>query len=123
VKYGDVVNLAWDLADAVAPTLSPEVRAEMFAALGAGDIDETLSTLLRECSSVRTRFAEALLVRLREWIVKFVDPSDELRRLAVVHYILSSPVSSPLPAAARPRDDGDRRRRRVALTAGIGVRR
>jgi hypothetical protein len=66
-------------------------------------------------------FAEALVVRLREWIVKFVDPSDDLRRLAVVHYILSAPVSSPLPAAARPRDDGDGRRRRVALTAGIGI--
>lgn len=123
MKYGDVINLAWDLADAVAPTLSPGVRAEMFAALGASDIDGTLRTLLRECSPMRGCFAEALVVRLHEWIVKFVDPGDDLRRLAVVQYILSAPVSSPLPAAARPRDDGDRRPRRVALNASIGIRR
>src|SRR5262245_58492048 len=76
MRYGDVVNLAWDVADSVAPVLTRSKRTSVFAALGAGAPNDVLASLLHEGVHREVSLEPLLAARVLAWVDGYADPRD-----------------------------------------------
>jgi len=108
MRHGDVVNLAWDLADAVAPTLTKLTRTTLFATLGAGHAEDTIEALLRECGVAHQCLTPELASRVRIWVEHYVCPVDRPTLRHLVDSITAPPVmprpKTPMRLVASKRD-------------------
>jgi hypothetical protein len=120
MKYGDVVNLAWDLADAVTPELSESTRAAIFTALGAGELDPTITALIHECRRAREYLSPELAARVRMWVDAYVDQGDLSHVRQLVQTITGDPEVLPRPNVPA-RLIAARASRRRATTGRVGA--
>ena len=67
MMHSDAVNLAWDLADELAPTLGAESRVALYAALGAGESHVVIEGILKGFRSRPTTLNEELVRRVHAW--------------------------------------------------------
>lgn len=79
-------ELAWELADAVGPRLSEDVRAALYASIGAGDSYAAIVSLLEVAARDPSALSLALVDRLRGWLDAYRHSADaaRLRRLLTV---------------------------------------
>jgi hypothetical protein len=108
MRHGDVVNLAWDLADALAPTLTKSTRTTLFANLGAGHAEDTIEALLRECGVAHQCLTPELASRVRIWVENYVCPVERPTLRHLVDSITAPPVmprpKTPVRLVASKRD-------------------
>lgn len=109
MRQGDVVNLAWDLADAVAPTVPRSRRVAIFAALGAGAASDVITSLLYECRRPPILLAPPLAARILVWIDGYADPRDRRKLETHVKHMTGLAVRPPVQLVAP-------RRSRLAVT-------
>ncbi|WP_157137529.1 hypothetical protein [Mycobacterium parascrofulaceum] len=76
-------ELAWELADTVSPRLSPDHRAAIYAAIGAGNAYAAIVALLKTTHSGPAVLPLPLIDRLRDWLdgYRYSVDSANLRHL------------------------------------------
>ncbi|WP_285031629.1 hypothetical protein [Mycolicibacterium sp. lyk4-40-TYG-92] len=80
MHYKDIHNLAWEFVDAARTRLDARLDAArmnaLFVALGVGDYEAAIDTVLAECAGTRMTVAPALATRLCRWVAMFDERSD-----------------------------------------------
>lgn len=85
-------DLAWDLADALGSQLTEDSRAELYAAIGAGNPYTAIVTLLSAAGDTST-LARPLLDSIGDWLDAYRHTADAPRLRDLL---------ARSPAAARP---------------------
>lgn len=101
MRHCDAVNLAWDVADAVAPALPKSRRTAIFAALGAGAVHEVLPSLVTECALARATITSSLAARVLVWIDNYAEPRDRCTLRAKLKHITGLRVMPQIRAPLR----------------------
>jgi hypothetical protein len=73
MMHAEVVNLAWELADMIAPSLDEETRTAMFATLGAGEPHAMIIAVLTAYSLGRIQQEPDLAMRVCNWADCFLE--------------------------------------------------
>lgn len=101
MRHGDVVNLAWDVADAVATALPAGRRTAIFAGLGAGSVNEVLISLLHESVPGQRPLPPVLAERVRVWVDGHADPRDRQKLRMLLRRNTGAPVMANIRTPVR----------------------
>lgn len=92
MHYRHIHNLAWDFVDAARARLDARLDGAgmnaLFIALGVGDYEAAIDTVLAECAGAPIAISPELANRLRRWMTIFGERDEASRRLTILKSIL-----------------------------------
>jgi hypothetical protein len=83
-------ELAWDLAAVLGPRLAEDSRAELYAAIGAGNAYTAIVTLLQTIAGETSALSRPLVDRLGDWLDAYRYSVDAPR----LRNLLGGPAAS-----------------------------
>jgi hypothetical protein len=86
VNYWAEIDLAWELAEAVATRIPGRDSADAYASIGAGNSYLAIRLLLDRAARERVPLSSELIGRLTEWLEAYAhdDDAPRLRELLVL---------------------------------------
>lgn len=94
MHYKHIDDLAWDFACAARSCLDARIDSvrlnALFVALGVGDYEAAIDTVLAECAGSRMPVTPELAARLGRWVQMFGEPHESSRRHEMLKSILGN---------------------------------
>ncbi len=88
----DASDLAWALADAIAPLLADGDRARIYAIVGSGESDTAIGIVLQTVARRGLSLPPELIAKLADWLGAYAHSDDASRLQRLLRAIEPSPT-------------------------------